>query len=170
MKIMVIDSPKYGRKEVLLDDYDYDRMRLWKWSVTKKKNGFYAIRSEQKNYKQRTFTMHRMILGVKDTSVLVDHRDHNGLNNQRSNIRLCTPTQNQYNRTATGYSKYLGVSYEKIRKKWRACIVDDKGRRTKIARFNTEIEAAKAYNELALKYRGEFANLNKIPEDDQQSG
>lgn len=143
-----------------VDDEDYDYLMQWKWCATKSGKTFYAQRT---NEKRQSVLMHREILSTpKD--MLTDHKDHNGLNNQKINLRICNHLENQYNKSSVGVSKYLGVTYEADRKKWRASIAIN-GKNTKVGRFNTEIEAAKAYNEAALKHRGSFSNLNTIPND-----
>lgn len=104
---------------------------------------------------------------------LVDHINRDKLDNRRCNLRLATRAQNEANkrkrRTQAGgkpSSKYKGVSYRKGYKKkpWRAVINYEK-RYINIGNFKTEIEAAKAYNEAAKKYFGEFAFLNEITEN-----
>ena len=109
--------------------------------------------------------MHRMILGVTDSSLHVDHRDHNGLNNTRSNIRVGTPRQNSYNQRPKrgGSSQFKGVSLNKARSRWVAFIRID-GRNTQLGYFQDEEDAARAYDEAARKHHGEFAYLN-FPEE-----
>lgn len=120
--------------------------------------------------------MHRMILNPPQ-NLFVDHKDRNGLNNQRDNLRICTASQNQKNKIATGVSKYLGVSIHKnkhkiyLKKKklyliyineyWIAHI-NVNGKSIHLGLFKDEIEAAKAYNKAAKKYHGDFARLNII--------
>ena len=103
--------------------------------------------------------MHRLILGEppSDQKVIVDHRDGNGLNNQRSNLRWVTKQENNCNRAGFGSSGFLGVS--KSRGKWVAKIRRD-GIRYHLGTFVSEIEAAKAYDAKAIQLHGEFANLN----------
>ena len=105
--------------------------------------------------------MHRDILKPPD-HLCVDHINHNGIDNRRANLRLATHRQNSYNRihfTKNPSSKYKGVSFRKRTKKWDAKIRYD-GKNKHIGSFKDEIEAAKAYDEAAKKYQGEFAALN----------
>lgn len=148
----------------MVDDEDYDFLIQWKWSATFTKCTFYAKRSGRGGDQRKSIMMHREIINAQ-SGVFVDHKDHNGLNNQRSNLRICTPTQNMFNKVGYGRSKYNGVSYDRARDKWVAAISIEK-KQTYIGRFKTEVEAAIAFNELALKHRGEFANLNVIPPED----
>lgn len=115
--------------------------------------------SATKNSKLRTHNCHRHI----GDGLVVDHINHNGLDNRKANLRLATRTQNSWNRrkvkTIKCTSRFKGVSWHKYEKKWQARIQVNKMRKT-IGYFDDEIEAAKAYDEAAKKYHGEFANLN----------
>lgn len=103
--------------------------------------------------------MHRLILGLQDKPELKgDHIDGNGLNNQRSNLRIATTGQNNCNRQTQ--KKYLGVYFNNSREHWVAeC--QSKGQVYRKIR-DTEEEAALAYNEMASLYHGEFAKLNIV--------
>jgi hypothetical protein len=96
--------------------------------------------------------------------LLVDHRNNDTLDNRRANRRLATCSQNRINsrrdKSRTS-SRYVGVSLEKGRGKWLAYISYN-GKRIHLGRFDDEIEAAKAYDEAAKKYHGEFARLNNV--------
>jgi hypothetical protein len=94
--------------------------------------------------------------------ILVDHQNSNPLDNRRSNLRLATHLQNSHNRKKTKIkttSKYLGVSFDKYRKKWHVRILH-MGKRINLGRFADEDEAGRAYDAAAKKYFGEFARLN----------
>lgn len=106
--------------------------------------------------------MHRYIMKAPK-GVIVDHIDGNPLNNQRSNLRLCNKSQNGMNRGKQNdnTSGYKGVSWLVNNKKWMAKIqVNTK--QIYIGSFNLPEEAAIAYNEMAIKHHGEFAQLNKL--------
>lgn len=158
----------------LIDDEDFELVSKYNWFSHKE----YAARTVRVNGEKITILMHRFIMGcVKGDGKMLDHKDGNGLNNQRSNLRFCTSSENQKNKKAWGSSKYLGVSrhtknFKKYKKSiaafkdysytnWKATISIN-GRPKHIGGFTNEIDAAKAYNEAALKYHGEFARLNKI--------
>jgi hypothetical protein len=105
----------------------------------------------------RIVALHRIIMGATG-NVEVDHRDGNGLNNLRSNLRLATNAQNAKNRISTvGASRYKGVSI--FGKRWRAKIESD-GVRFSLGIYNTQEEAARVYDAAAIRLHGEFARLN----------
>lgn len=150
----------------LVDDEDYDKVSKFRWFAVKKGNNYYAQRVNYTNINSelmgKTSIMHRFILGEVDSNIKIDHRDHNTLNNQKNNLRRCTQKQNCINTSSHkgSTSKYRGV-YLNNSFKWSAQIKHPNGlRETKT--FNSEIEAAKWYNEKAEKSYGEFANLNII--------
>lgn len=150
------------QKVSLVDDEDYEFLNQWKWCAAKSKSGlFYAVRKFRTDGNQTTILMHRVIMGVLDKKVLVDHQDMDGLNNQRYNLRIATYSQNNANRSSRkdSSSKYLGVDRHKG--KWRVKIGKN-GKCYHVGMFSNEDDAALAYNEAALKHHGEFANLNEF--------
>lgn len=140
-------------KITLVDDEDFDRVNQFKWYAEKKPNSFYARRKDKE---RKSVYMHRFILNTKNE---VDHKNHDGLDNRKTNLRKCSKSENQRNKSPkkNGSSKYLGVHFVKNRNKWRAGI----GFPNKfLGEYKTEEEAAIAYNNAARKLHGEFANLN----------
>ena len=149
-------------KVALVDDEDYENINRHKWNAHFNGFSWYARRGE--NGKQGgILKMHRVIMGVLDPNIKIDHKDGNGLNNQRDNLRIATVSQNGCNKkkTANTSSKYKGVYWDGVTKKWRVQVQLD-GDVKRLGRFGDEIEAAKAYNEAAIKLHGEFARLNVI--------
>lgn len=148
-------------KFAIVDDFNYEWLNQWKWFALKNVNVFYAVRNVGKHPHQELIRMHREILGLKlNDDKQADHRNGNGLDNRKFNLRLCTNSQNQHNQhSIRGISKYKGVSWDKRSKKWKAKIQFER-KRIHIDQFDSEIEAAKAYDTKALELFGEFAYLN----------
>lgn len=161
----------------LVDDEDFDLISKFKWHITKNKNARTMYAETNKKGVKHT-KMHRLIMGcVKGDGKMIDHKDGNGLNNQRSNLRFCTHSENMRNiKSARGSSsKYLGVCFfihstihntstgPKMYSypRWKSRIVID-GKAVHVGTFKTENEAAIAYNKAAEKHYGEFARLNVI--------
>jgi hypothetical protein len=106
-------------------------------------------------------------MGVSERFIYVDHKDHDTLNNRRYNLRICSPKENQRNRLKRpgGTSKFKGVCRYVTPKGFLyfQSKISLPGMKTKhIGSFQTEEEAALAYNEMALKHFGEFALLNEL--------
>jgi HNH endonuclease len=117
------------------------------------------------NHNKRIY-LHRFLLSVTDSKIQVDHKDGNTLNNKLSNIRACPKGKyNAINRPKqrNNTSGYKGVFKREDTKtlKYRAAIRVDQ-RLISLGTFENPKEAAKCYNEAAIKYFGEFAHLNKI--------
>lgn len=154
----------------LIDDEDYDLIKNYKWYLRKKRNTTYVIGYiPPKNKPIKLFRLHRILMGVDDKSLVVDHIDHNGLNNQKSNLRICNNAENSRNRISLpgSSSKYLGVTLKRrklksgeIRGYWEAAINVAGIGSIHLGRHQCEIEAAKAYDIAARKYFGKFANPN----------
>lgn len=139
-----------------VNDEDFGYLNQWKWFALKDKNIFYAVRqASQAIYgKQFTIRMHHVIIGKPPEGYETDHRDGNGCNNQRKNLRFVTRRQNQQNRKyQNSSSRYPGVCWYKRDRKWQAEIrVDNKYKY--LGRFATELEAFNAYKQ-AVKAIGE---------------
>ena len=141
-------------KVAIVDSCDYLELIKYKWSASKLGNVFYAVR----NGEGPNVLMHREILEAPEGS-MIDHINHNGLDNRRCNLRLCTRSQNGMNRCKNANNRFKGVSWHKDIKKWRAQITV-KGRRISLGYFFCIVKAAKAYDKAALRYYGVFANIN----------
>jgi hypothetical protein len=159
---MVIISPKYGSHTVLFDDEDLDLIKKYRWSIWRSYNGkFYAFHSWKREGKEVSIKMHRLIMGVQDNRTpLVDHRDGDTLNNKKENLRMAAHSQNSMNRGKTSKNNcgYKGVS-KKTPNRYQAAITVN-GKRYYGGLFEDPIDAAKKYDEMALKYHGEFAYFN----------
>ena len=155
---VAVKIPLTQGKFALVDEADCDLISNHKWWATKVGNVFYAGRTTKKaEGKKTTVYMHRVILDLKKGKQ-ADHINGNGLDNRRSNLRLCANQQNQRNQhSIRGTSKYKGVCRDNGA--WLARIkVDYKTKH--LGRFKNEIDAARTYDEAAIKHFGEFANTN----------
>jgi len=149
-----------------VDPKHYERLNKHKWYASKSSSsgGFYAARCtwDPVNKKKRTIKMHREII-TPPHPLVVDHINHNGLDNRRANLRPATKSQNNinkpYKKKKGAHSKYHGVTLEKRINKWQAQIRIN-GKRKIIGYYKDEIEAAKAYDEAAKKCHKDFAVLN----------
>ena len=168
MKQIPLNTRKFkdGREKLkpqrvaLVDDDDYEMLMRWNWTFVQEKSTAYAMRIQVINGRKASLKMHRLIMNP-DAGLVIDHKDHNGLNNQKENLRICTPSQNCMNaRVSKGSrSKYKGVNFCTFTNKWVATICKNKKRLT-IGRYKIEEEAARAYDAKAIELHGEFANLN----------
>ena len=143
-------------KLAIVDAEDYDWLIQYNWCACKCRNTFYATRMGG----GRTIRMHREIMHAPK-GVMCDHINHNGFDNRKSNLRLCTNAQNSYNQQARSSctSKYKGVHWNKPNNKWVARIAF-KQKRMHIGCFDNEIKAAMAYDKKAKELFGEFAYPN----------
>lgn len=144
----------------IVDATDFDNLNQNKWFAhfRPKQNKWYVMRHVWTGAQYISIYMHREIL-CPPPDLDVDHRDANGLNNLRSNLRIATPTQNSWNtgKHKNNKSGHKGVSWD--RGKWRVRIkVGDKY--LHLGRFSDLQEAASAYQETALRHRGEFARMD----------
>ncbi len=151
-----------------MDEVDLDWLSQWKWHAAKNGHTFYAMR-RRSSKPRRTIYMHRVILGMQDPQtgentapgIHTDHKNHDGLDNRRANLRPAAPTQNQANcrNSRPGTSRYRGVCWYRAKGYWTAYIRAD-GKREHLGCFRNEEDAAEAYDRAARKLHGEFAVLN----------
>lgn len=137
-----------------MDDEDYGMLvAMGKWHYSEG----YAQKKDKLT--RKTVKMHQVILKLK-APLEVDHRDGDGLNNTRSNLRPATRRENQGNsKKRTGTSKFKGVSYSSANAKWRSQIRVN-GKNTFLGFYASETEAATAYDAEARTCFGEFAATN----------
>jgi hypothetical protein len=147
-------------QETFVDDEDFESLNQLSWAAlwkNKYKGTYYAVHFDY----GRIYYMGRLILDLPfDSDLQVNYIDYNTLNNQRTNIRICTSLQNQMwgKPPITNHSGYKGVSYIPEYDKWCAKIY-----KTEIGHFYSLKNAIEAYNEEALRMFGEFAYLNPVP-------
>lgn len=166
MKKIKLTQGKYA----IVDDENFEKINQFKWYAAYMRGYWRAVRKIRKpNGKRALQYMHRFIMNCPD-GLEVDHRNHNGLNNQKHNLRICTHAENQHNRKLqNGTSKFKGVCWERNRKKWHTQI-NLNNEKINLGYFINEIAAAKAYDKKAIEIFGKFVCLNFIKESRLQGG
>lgn len=159
----LIPEPKSGTKHIpltggkwaIIDEDDFERISVHKWCAS----GKYAHRGfSPSKYKRSSVLMHVQIFGNPPKGMEVDHKNRNGLDNRKSNLRFATKPQNGWNSgiSARNTSGFKGVSFHKQQKKWAAYIVKH-GKRTFLGCFKQKEDAALAYEVASRKLHGEFS-------------
>lgn len=154
MDIQLYNSPLF----VTIDDRDYSLISQYNWYYNPEG---YAMTRKTIDGKRTTIWMHRLIMGAQPGQK-IDHRDGNGLNNQRSNLRFATAAENMQNRRKqqkAATSKYKGVYWFRPGGKWIARIYFNR-KNIHLGLFENEMEAAQAYDTKARELYGDFAHLN----------
>ena len=147
----------------IVDPEDYERLAKFKWHLSESPTGSHAARWQRiwpGGYRKKIW-MHREVIDVPE-HLLCDHVNGNGLDNRAANLRPATVSQNLCNRPKTKArtrSKYKGLEWDKIQRKWKVRIQCN-GRKTYLGSFSNEIDAAKAYDEKAKELFKEYARLN----------
>ena len=154
-------------KFVLIDNEDYKRVSLYKWQyclVGKYRDREVAMWRGGEKGKRRTIIMSRYIVNAPK-GLVVDHIDGNPLNNKRNNLRICTNQQNTFNqglrKLKRKTSQFKGVYYRKNTKRWSAGITHN-SKKHSLGCFDSEVDAARAYDKKAKELFGEFARLNNV--------
>ena len=152
--------PLTKRQVAIIDAADYEWLSKHKWFAQGGRGGrVYAAR----NHRGKTIMMHREIMRAPK-GMVVDHIDHNALNNRRDNLRVCTIRENTYNRRSRCRASKLTGVYPHGNK-WKARIERD-GERFYLGLFDNKVEAARARDRKAVELFGPFAYLN-FPQEHQ---
>ncbi len=157
MKLIPLTQGKFA----IVDDEDYERLSQWKWQVRRLTyGGFAAVRTRQSTEKDGPQSIHMSrVITKAPAGLVVDHINHDTLDNRKCNLRICTTSQNAYNRKPYGASsKYKGVSMPLNSKKWMARI-SIKGKQHILGTFETEESAAEAYKVAAKEFHGEYCYI-----------
>lgn len=157
----IIHSKKYGDKTVLIDDEDYNRIKDYKWHISK--DNYIDARIKKEDGRFSTIGLHRVIM-YAPKGMSVDHINHNRLDNRKENLRICSHSENlkNYSKPKDGKtSQYKGVCWDKNNNRFKAALSFN-CKTVYIGLFKDEVSAALAYNKKAKELFGEFANLNII--------
>jgi hypothetical protein len=141
----------------IVDDEDYDKVVQYKWHIMANKAGSHM-------YAATKLRMHRLVIDAPP-GIMVDHINGDTLDNRKSNLRLCTNSQNQQNTPSRGgSSRYKGVSLQKKSGKWIATFQYD-GQRHYCGMWDSEEDAARAVDKKRGEVCGDFASKNLWHED-----
>lgn len=155
MKLIALTQGKFA----MVDDSDFEFLSQWTWHAFKGHGGkYYACRNSKPiEGKRHHIFMHRVLCGTPPGAD-TDHKNGDGLDNRKSNLRIASRSQNMWNRNPNkgGTSRFKGVFWHKVHCKWMASIQVNK-KRHHLGLFETEQEAATAYNNRAAKEFGEFS-------------
>lgn len=152
--------PLLQGKYIIIDAEDLHLVENDRWSCCNSSGRtVYAFRNKNKINKKMPY-IHRIIMGISDPNIFIDHIDRNGLNNRKSNLRICNRSENGRNKIGARNvtSEYKGVCFDRFSNRWYAQIKTNKV--VNLGRFKDEKLAAIAYDIAALKYHGEFACTN----------
>lgn len=156
-----IEIPLRNGWKTIIDKEDEVKIAGYKCHAYKKEDGRLYVKI---HIRGKVISLHRFLMNVTDPKIDIDHRDGDGLNNRKSNLRPCTHSENLRNQklSKANTSGFKGVLWEKRYKKWFARLYVNK-KHVYGPLVDCRIEAAMHYNNLAIKHYGEFAHLNEIP-------
>lgn len=155
----MINLPVSGGRFTKIDNEDYELLSKFTWYFWT--DGVFCQQRIKETGKKKTIRINRLIMKYPK-SMVVDHINHDILDNRKCNLRICTIGQNDKNQKLrrTSTSGFKGVTWNTKDKKWRAKIRLNY-KYIFLGGFDNKIDAAKAYDEGATKYHGEFACTNK---------
>ena len=149
------EIPLTQGKVALVDDEDFEWLNTWKWYAGKGSRGkrWYARTGFREQNGTRNIYMHQMLMLFPKKPLQIDHLNHNGLDNQKDNLRVCTGRENMHNIQQKGTSIYPGVNWSKSHKKW-VSRISINNKKIWLGESKYEIEAAILYHNayIADKY------------------
>lgn len=151
-KLLLNDNVTY----CLVDNEDYEYLSQWTWRLNS--SGYVS-----RNRNNKMHFMHRELMHYPEKGLTVDHKNRNKLDNQKSNLRVTSKSENAINKAPNrnNTSGIKGVYWDADRNKWNAQIAN-KNKVKHLGVFKTKLEAAVAYNNEAIKLYGSFAYLNDL--------
>jgi len=164
----IIKSKTFGMKEFFFDSEDLQKVNMYQWHLQNRGPGrnhnlFYVATNIEVDGKRTILLLHRHLIDAPD-DLKVNHINRNSLDNRKENLRLASPIQIMQTVIKHKGKDSVHKGICKRSRKWEVYITVNK-KRIYLGTRVSEIEAAKLYNENAIKYFGEFAQLNKIEED-----
>lgn len=157
----MICIPLSKGRHAIIDNESFDIVCKYRWHANEFRKGqFRAVAATSRKNGRKSIYMHRLLMGITDSSIQVDHIDGDMLNNVLSNLRVATNQQNKYNtkKPSNNSSGFKGVSFSKCANKWHAYISAE-NKRFHLGLFLTPEEAHAAYCSAAKKLHGEFARF-----------
>lgn len=149
---MKINSKKYGEHFVYFNTIDYNKIKKYRWYIEKSKSGTFYCKS---NIDGKNVKLHRFILNV-DKKYIIDHKDRNGLNNVRDNLRITNKKINNRNKKSSNKLSFNGVSFDKKRNRYIVFWVDDD------SRYHRKTFSIKKYGNKALEKAIRFRFVTAI--------
>ena len=153
MKLIQLTQGQFA----MVDDEDFEELNQFKWYASWDRNCFYTVRGVRINGKKKALLMHRVVMNAQDSDI-IDHIDGVTLNNQKSNLRFCTSSQNSMNRKVNSNNSTGHKGISPNGKGYKAQIYLN-GKQIYLGIRSTAEEAHQLYKEASKKYHGDFGRV-----------